>query len=201
MDYRHRLNQKSYTNFNFSIFNNNIRNKITLGLQDALTNYYTYVNIGRFRSQGLNVKFGFKSERMNFSFSSTLISVVDEVPQEDSILQQNYLNGQVAFNVKRTFPKFKTALNVITRYTSPTFGYNEDLTRYRIGGFYLVDAIYNGDLFKKRIGYQFGIKNILGITSVNSNRSQSNSAHSNTSNSVLVTPGRLFFLSLNFKLF
>ena len=61
MDYKHRLNATSHTNFNFSIFNNNISNKITLGLQDALTNYYTYINIGKFRSQGLNVKFGFKN--------------------------------------------------------------------------------------------------------------------------------------------
>ncbi len=200
-DYRHRLSAHSFTNFNFSIFNNNIRNKITLGLQDALTNYYTYINVGRFRSQGLNVKFGFKSKQMNYSFSSTLISVVDEIPQEDSVLHQNYLNGQVAFNVTRKFIKKNTALNVITRYTSPTFGYNEDLTRYKIGGFYLVDAIYSGKLYKQKIGYQFGIKNILGITSVNSNRSQGNSTHAPAGNSVLVSPGRLFFLSLNLNLF
>ena len=198
MDYRHRLSNTSFTNFNFSIFNNNVKNKISLGLIDAPTNYYTYINVGRFKSQGINVKFDFKTERYNFKFSNTLLSVIDQIVSEDSILNQNYLNYQATFNFGYNFKNKNNTLNLISRYTSPTFGYNNDLSRYKIGGYYLMDLIFAGNFMKKKFEYQIGVKNILGTTTVNSTRANGGGTHDTNSGDLLITPGRIGFISLGY---
>ncbi len=200
LDYRHRISREITTSFNFAIFNNNIKNKINLALQDAITNYYTYINIGRFRSQGVSTKFDFNSSKFGLNFNSTLLSVVDQVVAEDSISNQNYFNSQISLNTYYKFEKSNKKINLFSRYTSPTFGYNENLTRYRIGGYYLLDVIFANKLKTKNIGYQIGIKNILNTTTVRTTKDATGGTHESNSGNLLITPGRLLFVAINFNI-
>ncbi|MCC7297620.1 MAG: TonB-dependent receptor [Bacteroidia bacterium] len=198
-DYRHKLPQGKGTIFNFSLFNNIIRNKINLALVDARTNYYTYINIGRFRSQGLNVNFEFFTPRISYGTSISIINVFDLLQQEDSISQKFYLNGQLSFNLSYKFPKQKMAVSLFSRYTSPTNGYTENSQRYKISGYYLMDVTCQKTFAKLPLSVNMGIKNILGVTSVNSSRTLSSNPHSQDGFNVNISPGRTVFLQLNYN--
>lgn len=198
-DYRHKLPKSMGTVFNFSLFNNVIKNKISLALSDARTNYYTYINIGRFRSQGLNVNFEFFTSRVSYATSISVINVFDLLQQADSVSQKFYLNGQASFNISYKLPQQKAAVSVFSRYTSPTNGYTENSQRYKINGYYLMDLTIQKYFTNVPISLNFGCKNILGVRSVNSSGSLGSNPHSQDGFNVNISPGRTVFVQLNYN--
>lgn len=198
-DYRHKLPEGRGVVFNFSLFNNIIKNKINLALVDMRSNYYTYINIGRFRSQGLNVNFDFITPRMSYGISSSFLNVFDMLQQEDSLNQKYYINGQVSINLSYKLPKQKMSVSLFSRYTSPTNGYTENSQRYKISGYYLMDLSVQKKFDKIPMSMNFGCKNILGVTTVNSSRSLSSNPHAQDGFNVNITPGRTFFVQLNYN--
>jgi len=198
-DYRHKLPGNKGTVFNFSLFNNIIRNKINLALVDARTNYYTYINIGRFRSQGLNVNFEFFTPRINWGTSLSVINVFDLLQQADTVSQKFYLNGQVSFNMAYKIPSHNMSVSLFSRYTSPTNGYTENYQRYRINGYYLLDLTVQKSFAKIPVSLNFGVKNLLGVTSVNSSRTVSSNPHSQDGFNVNISPGRTVFIQMAYQ--
>lgn len=198
-DYRHKLPGGKGTVFSFSLFNNLIKNKINLALVDARTNYYTYINIGRFRSQGLNVNFDFYTPRISYGISSSFLNVFDLLQQADSVNQKYYINGQVSFNVSYKFPRQKMSLSLFSRYTSPTNGYTENSQRYKIAGYYLLDLSIQKRFEKIPFNFNAGCKNILGVTSIQSSRQLSTNPHAQDGFNVNIAPGRTFFIQLNYN--
>ncbi len=198
-DYRHSFSPSSGAIFSFSLFNNIIRNKINLALVDINTNYYTYINIGRFRSQGLSTNFEFHNKKYSFQFSGTLLTVSDLLKEADSTDQRSYINGQVGFNFTRKFARQKASVSLFSRYTSPTVGYMENYDRYRTSGFYLMDLTMQKAFPKARVQVTAGIKNILGITSLQSTQ-RNLTPHSEQGLNLNITPGRIAFLRLTYDI-
>lgn len=198
-DYRHKLPGGMGTVFNFSLFNNLIKNKINLALVDAPTNLYTYINIGRFRSQGLNVNFDFFTPRMSFGISSSFLTVSDLLQNADTVNQKYYINGQVSINASYKLPKQKASISLFSRYTSPTNGYTENNRRYKVSGYYLLDLTIQKRFAKWPLNINAGCKNILGITTVNSSRSLTSNPHAQDGFNINITPGRTFFIQLSYS--
>jgi outer membrane receptor for ferrienterochelin and colicin len=181
------------------LFNNLIKNKINLALIDAVSNLYTYINIGRFRSQGLNVNFDFFTPRMSFGTSSSFLTVFDLLQNADTINQKYYINGQVSLNASFKLPKHKASISLFSRYTSPTNGYTENSKRYKVSGYYLLDITIQKRFAKLPLNINAGCKNIMGITTVNSSRSVSSNPHAQDGFNVNITPGRTFFIQLSYN--
>lgn len=198
-DYRHPFSSTSGAIFSFSLFNNIIRNKINLALLDINTNYYTYINIGRFRSQGLSTNFEFHNSRYTMQMSGTLLTVYDLLEQADTVNQRTYLNGQFAVNFTRKFSRQKASVSLMSRYTSPTVGYMENYERYRTAGFYLMDVTAQKAFPKANLHVSCGIKNILGVTTLASTR-RNLTPHSEQGMNVNITPGRTVFLRLSYEI-
>lgn len=198
-DYRHKLPKGMGTVFNFSLFNNIIRNKISLAMVDPRTNYFTYINIGRFRSQGLNVNFEFFTPKITYSTSITVINVFDLLQQADSVSQKFYLNGQMNFNVSYKLPKKRASVSLFSRYTSPTNGYTENSRRYKINGYFLMDLTVQKYFVNFPLNINLGCKNILGVRSVNSTGALGSNPHSQDGFNVNISPGRTLFLQLNYN--
>jgi outer membrane receptor for ferrienterochelin and colicins len=198
-DYRHPFSSTSGAIFSFSLFNNIIRNKINLALIDFNTNYYTYINIGRFRSQGLSTNFEFHNSRYSMQMSGTLLTVYDLLEQADTVNQRSYINGQFAFNFTRKFTKQMTSISLLSRYTSPTVGYMENYERYRTAGFYLFDITAQKAFPKAKLHVSFGVKNILGITTLASTR-RNLTPHSEQGLNLNITPGRTAFLRFSYDI-
>jgi outer membrane receptor for ferrienterochelin and colicins len=198
-DYRHPFSSTSGAIFSFSLFNNIIRNKINLALIDFNTNYYTYINIGRFRSQGLSTNFEFHNSRYSMQMSGTLLTVYDLLEQADTVNQRSYINGQFALNFTRKFAKQRAAVSLMSRYTSPTVGYMENYQRYRTAGFYLLDLTAQKAFPKANLHVSMGVKNILGVTTLASTR-RNLTPHSEQGMNVTITPGRTLFLRLSYDI-
>ncbi|MFM7764593.1 MAG: TonB-dependent receptor plug domain-containing protein [Sphingomonadales bacterium] len=198
-DYRHPFSSTSGAIFSFSLFNNIIRNKINLALIDLNTNYYTYINIGRFRSQGLSTNFEFHNQKFTMQLSGTLLTVYDLLEQADSVNQSAYLNGQFAFNLTRKFGSQKASVSLFSRYTSPTIGYMENNERYRTAGFYLLDLTAQKAFPKAGLNISCGVKNILGVTTLASTR-RNLTPHSEQGMNVNITPGRTLFLRFSYDI-
>lgn len=199
-DYRHKLPGGKGTVFGFSLYNNVIKNKINLAMADALTNLYTYINIGRFRSQGLNVNFEFFTQRFSWSFNSSFLNVVDLLEQADTVNQKYYINGQVSTNFSYKFPSKRMTISMFSRYTSPTTGYTENKERYTIKGYFLMDMTVQKQFEKTPWAVSAGCKNIFGITTVTSSRIISNNPHSQDGYNIFITPGRTLFVQLIYNL-
>lgn len=198
-DYRHPFSSTSGAIFSFSLFNNIIRNKINLALIDFNTNYYTYINIGRFRSQGLSTNFEFHNARYSMQMSGTLLTVYDLLEQSDTINQRSYINGQFALNFTRKFSQQKASVSLMSRYTSPTVGYMENYERYRTAGFYLLDFTAQKAFPKANLHISLGVKNILGITTLASTR-RNLTPHSEQGLNLNITPGRTAFLRFSYDI-
>jgi len=198
-DYRHPFSSTSGAIFNFSLFNNIITNKINLALIDLNTNYYTYINIGRFRSQGLSTNFEFHNKKFTAQISGTLLTVYDLLEQADTINQRSYLNGQFAFNITCKFPDKKASVSMLSRYTSATMGYMENNERYRTAGFYLLDMTAQKAFPKTGLHISCGVKNILGVTTLVSTR-RNLTPHSEQGMNVNITPGRTMFLRFSYDI-
>lgn len=197
-DYRHRLPMGKGVVFGFSLYNNSIKNKINLALVEAQSNLYTYINIGRFRSQGLNVNFEYFTPKFTYTFSGSFLSVFDLLQQQDTFNQKYYINGQVSFNVRYKLPAKGLSVSMFSRYTSPTNGYTENSQRYRISGYYLMDVTVQKTFKKVPLNINIGCKNLLGVTTVNSTRNASSNPHSQEGFNVNITPGRTLFLQLSY---
>lgn len=199
-DYRHKLKKQMGTVFSFSLFNNIIKNKINLALVDMRTNYYTYINIGRFRSQGLNTNFEFYGPKFSFQWSGMFLTVYDLLQQADTFDQKSYINGQIGLNYTRKFPKKAASVSFISRYTSPTFGYMENYQRYRTAGFYLMDVTVQKNFSTIPLNIGAGIKNILGVTTLNTTRRDLSTPHAEQGLNLNITPGRTFFIRLSYNI-
>lgn len=200
-DYRHKLPKGMGTVFAFSLYNNIIRNKINLALSDASTNLYTYINIGRFRSQGLNINFEFFTRQFSWSFNSSFLNVMDLLQQADTFNQKYYVNGQVSTNFTYKIPRRNMSVSLFSRYTSPTNGYTEDKQRYKVSGFFLMDLTAQKQLQRLPITIGAGCKNLLNVTTVNSSRSiSSGNPHAQDGVNIFITPGRLFFFQVTYNL-
>lgn len=198
-DYRHKLPKQMGTVFGFSLYNNMIKNKINLALSDARTNLYTYINIGRFRSQGLNINFEFFTSKFTWTFNSSFLNVMDLLQQADTFNQKYYLNGQVTLNFSYKIPAKLMNISLFSRYTSPTNGYTENKERYVIQGYYLMDLTVQKRFRKLPLSINTGIKNLLGVTTVSSTRSSNSNPHSQDGFNIFITPGRTFFLQLTYN--
>ena len=198
-DYRHPFSSSSGALFSFSLFNNIIRNKINLALIDVNTNYYTYINIGRFRSQGLSTNFEFHNSKYTIQMAGTLLNVYDLLEQADTINQRSYLNGQFTFNVTKKLLNQQASISLLSRYTSPTMGYMENNQRYRTAGFYLLDVTAQKAFPKANLHISGGVKNILGVTTLASTR-RNPTPHSEQGLNVNITPGRTLFLCLRYDI-
>jgi hypothetical protein len=92
-----------------------------------------------------------------------------------------------------------TSISLLSRYTSPTVGYMENYERYRTAGFYLFDITAQKAFPKAKLHVSFGVKNILGITTLASTR-RNLTPHSEQGLNLNITPGRTAFLRFSYDI-
>lgn len=210
LDYRHELKEGKNVVFNFGWFSNIIENKIILAQRNVNLAEYTYINIGVFRTKGFNLLTEYKSKKMSFSLSSSLIQVDDVYEKHDTFFGSAYVLIQMGANASYFFQKKSGwSINYLSRLTGEQRGYTETGETYSIDGYYLADLtaqkIFKSFTFlNKRLrcnaNLTFGIKNLLNIGSLNTSLRNTNTPHSGGSEFLLVSPGRSVFARLTLNI-
>ena len=188
---------KSYTNF--SLFYNDISNKIDLTSSTDNSEQYSYFNVDKYITKGMSAstKISLNKIEMNFGISYTgrlneLYTSIDS-PEFSYSLDYN-LSSFISLGSKMK-------VNIFYKNTGkmPVFvEENNNLIEVFTEQYSLFDISINRRLYNDIIILSIGAKNLFDVTSIRKYKSD-NSVHS-TSNNSLVGYGRTFFTSLKFNL-
>lgn len=187
-----------------NLFYNDIFNKIELAQINAAENYYTYINIDEFITQGYEFSFNnriYPWLQLKLGVATTGRKLVDTV----SSYQQGFIYS-TDFTTQATLWWKKPDLNfsVFYKYNGAypqTFVSGEDEVPEQvvISAFNSLDINVSRWFWKRRVNVQVGGKNLFNNTNVSSSGTASGGVHSGGGDSVPVNWGRTFFVHLIFN--
>ncbi len=186
-----------------SFFYNDIRNIITLALIDATNNYYTYINLNKYKTRGATFSAEFRMKHVAFCTGFSLLGLYNTLADSFSI-EKFSLTPEFQNNFTFTFPKANFEGAIFFKNTGSTPGYNVDASgnvyQTFLQSYTIMDASLTKYFCRRHIAFTGGVKNIFSITNLQSN-ALGESFHSSNSDMVPYAIGRFFFLSLQLKLF
>ena len=187
------------SNTNFSLFYNDISNKIDLTSSIDNAEQYSYFNVDKYITKGMSAstKISLNKIEMNFGISYTgryneLYTSIDS-PEFSYSLDYN-LSSFISLGSKMK-------VNIFYKNTGkmPVFvEENNNLIEVFSEQYSLFDISINRRLYNDIIILSIGAKNLFDVTSIRKYKAD-NSVHSSSNNS-LVGYGRTFFTSLKFNL-
>lgn len=185
------------TDVEAGLFLNEINNMIALS-QINQSQQYTYMNIGKFRSQGLdfNIKQSIKQWKFAFGFVLTgRQSEIDNVETQNTMYYSPEYNGSVLYELK----KIGGNLTAYYKYNgSLPMYYNDDLGNTEITtvqAYEMIDLSGTKYFLKKRLNLTVGAKNLLNVQNILSTGT-ANGNHTSDAGSIPVSWGRTFFVSI-----
>jgi outer membrane receptor for ferrienterochelin and colicins len=186
-----------------SFFMNNITNIITLALIDFSTQYYTYVNLDRYKTRGATFTADFSMKHVSVSSGFSLLALYNTL--SDTFTVDKYsLTPEFKGNISYSMTKVGLEGAIFFKSTGSTPGYNLDaqgnVFQTFLQSYSIMDASLTKYLGKKHAAISCGVKNIFNVTDLQSNQ-VGQSYHSGDSNSVAYGIGRIFFASVQLKLF
>lgn len=199
-DYRHKINATEGATFIVKGFHNKITNQIQLGLVDASSLLYQYINIGRAQSFGGSTEISYSSPRMNASISASQIFSNTWITDTSKVNSWNTL--QWGFNGSWMFPKHQLQVQFFGRYSGKNFILTPEGKSFQVDPYALVDISCSKQFSFNKYAHnhrsftlQGGIKNALGVTQI-AGAAITGGVHGNSSGQMNIGTGRNPFLSL-----
>lgn len=182
-----------------SAFYNNIRNLITLA--QTTGSEYSYVNIGKYKTIGIQLNAEFGINHLKVSLGGSYIGRYNELSETLNIEPFSY-TPEIKSNVFYEFKKMGLTTALFYKYSGKLPGYildtDNNIKQTFINGYHIADCSVSKFLWKKRINISIGSKNIFNIKNITA--FASGSVHSSNSNSVPVGAGRTYFIKLDINL-
>jgi outer membrane receptor for ferrienterochelin and colicins len=191
----------------FGTFYNVFKNQIELIESITVKDQYTYYNINKVKTVGLNIENKITTKHVEASIGLAYIGraeiIAPNIYKNDS---RNFLwTPEVNTNITYNIPKIKTTLGLFYKFIGAKPDFSEE-PRETPAGFYLTktDAYNLADFTittaaTKMLTINAGIKNIFDVTNVQSNTiGNTNLAH-NSDGPVLISYGRSYFVGLLFN--
>lgn len=195
-----RLTGKSIYKIGADIFYNDIFNLISL-VQVQTTSAYTYKNIGRFKTLGVQLNGEFIREKFKFNLGGSYIGRQNDFV-EKKVLSNFSFSPEIRSSITYKFPKLKSSISLFYKYNGklPIFTLNSEdvLEESIIDNYSLLDISANKYFWKKRISWTIGVKNLFNVQNINVSGA-SVGTHSTSSNSNPVAWGTTIFTSLKFN--
>lgn len=182
-----------------SVFYNDIFNLITLAQTSATQ--YSYVNIGKYKTMGLQLGNTLKWKRFMLQTGLTYTGRYNELSENESVPTFNY-SPEAQANATYKFIKPKLTLAVFYKYNGKLPGYaliDTEVKQTSLADYQLLDATVSRLFWKDRIALSIGCKNMFDITNLNSSMSSGAGVHSASSSSVPFSTGRNYFVKLAFN--
>jgi outer membrane receptor for ferrienterochelin and colicins len=202
-DYRHKITASQGATFTVKGFHNRVKNQIQLGLIDATSLLYQYINIGKAQSYGGSAEILYSSQRFNGSISATQVFSNTWITDTSKVNAWNTL--QLSFSGSVTFPKYGCQVQLFGRYSGKNFILTPEGKSFEINPYGLVDLSISKSISIKKTGWerkslsiQGGVKNLLGVTQI-AGAAITGGVHGNSSGMMNIGTGRNPFLSLNLQ--
>lgn len=190
--------------FEVSSFYNNIQNIITLALVNQTSQLFTYVNIDRYETTGLNFSASFSNDKFSYNTGFQMLGTYNS-------LSENY-SGVTHFSMTPEFQndftihllKYKSDISIYFKNvgTTPGFALDDQQQTYEtfIQPYSIVDITLMKKCFKDLCSFNFGIKNVLNVVNISTN-SLATSVHSENSGFLPYAMGRYIFADIHFKIY
>ena len=199
--------KKVYSNCVFDIdgggYYNDINNLITLAQSEENPQQYTYVNIGKFKTLGLqfNSSINIKNS-IKFNFGIAQVGRYNRL--SDSIeldLPSFNFSPEIRSNIVYNNNKYGLRFSAFYKYTGKATGFFIDsdgnVTESILESFSMLDANVSKSFSDNSIQWTIGFKNLLDVQSL-ANAGPSG-VHSSASGQVPMSWGRSFFTALKLK--
>tara|TARA_B100001758_G_scaffold105218_1_gene90124 strand:+ start:40845 stop:42866 length:2022 start_codon:yes stop_codon:yes gene_type:complete len=182
-----------------NLFYNMISNKIDLTNSKTINGQYSYFNIDEYKTKGVSTNINISRRAIEINMGLSYIGRYNK-------LSSLYISPEFNFSTDYSFSTIfnidsKNKLNIFYKYVGkiPVFLLDEEnIVESYIGAYSLLDISIN-----RRINEVFilslGGKNLLNITNI-TQINNTNTTHSYSNNSLAVSYGRTFFLSLKLNL-
>jgi outer membrane receptor for ferrienterochelin and colicins len=182
-------------------FYNDIRNMITLAQPDPTSSLYTYINLGKFSTHGLNLNnnVNFKQFTLGAGFSYTgRYNIYADSGNFSKYIYSPDLNA----NAQYFFSKLNLTTSVYFKFNGKLPGYmlNDDntITQFSNDSYKFLDATIRKGFLGQNVYLAAGVKNILDVTNVNA--IAQGSAHSSSNDDQAISTGRSFFVKLELNI-
>ncbi len=183
------------------VFHNSIRNMITLAQPDPSGTLFTYVNIGKFRTHGINIRSEIAAGKIRagagFSYTGRY-NLYSDSADFDTYLY----NPDLSLNAGYEFVDAGLSVNAYYRLNGaiPAYRVNEDeeVEQFTNESYSIMDVVIRQSVLNGKIILGTGIKNLFDVKQITS--ASASGAHNGDSGTVPVGTGRSFFFNLNFSL-
>lgn len=201
MNYKRGIKRGVY-NFGLSGFYNAVNNQISLVLQDATNQLYTYVNIGEFYSQGINFNSGFKYKTYRTDLGFSWIGRYNLESKNNSSVDKFSYTPEIMASFGYEVEKWQTVFNLFYKYSGKVLGYFEselnEISQFEIQDYSMMDASVVKYFFKKKLTLTLGAKNLFDVGNITSNQFVGG-VHSGGSSNIPVAWGRTYFTKVAFN--
>jgi outer membrane receptor for ferrienterochelin and colicins len=187
-------------------FHNSISDMISLAMSAVNGNKYTYINIDKFKSKGLQFNVNTEYKNWSATLGSSYVGRYNNIYSSDTtgIAKQFSYTPEVRVNVVYDIKKFKTNISLFSKYTGkmPSYRYDtdENVVLSSVNPYFITDLTMTKMFFENSLVVSLGCKNIFNVTNINiTGGASTGSAHSSSSSSISFGTGRSYFVSLGYK--
>lgn len=186
-----------------SFFFNHLYNMISLQLEDAAQQLYSYINVDRFQSTGFNVNSSIGHKYFDFQVGFAYTGRYNRLTENTQDVPRFGWSPEVSSSLGINIPKIKTTIAAFYKFNGMVPGYavDADGNTYQtaIQSYSMLDASVTVRIWKDRFAITAGAKNLLNVKNINYNTA-AGGAHSSGANSMSVGMGITGFASLKINL-
>ncbi len=196
--YKNTINDVKYS-VECATFYNNITNLITLAQTSGTE--YTYINLGKFKTKGVQVNGEIRFEQFIATLGYSYIGSFNQLSESEGVPSYSYSN-EFQVNLSYELTKLGLTANVFYKYNGKLPSYtieNNVIQQNFISAYQMADASISKNFFKKKLVIAVGCKNLFDVKSITANYI-SNVAHTGAESSIPMACGRLYFLKTTLSL-
>ncbi len=186
-----------------SLFFNHITDRISLG-QILGSNVYEYVNIGLFKSTGVNGDLSWNTKRYSLLLGWSCIGRFNEISTFHTVAPFSF-SPEFRSQVNYKFKKSDANISLFWKYNGVTPSYSidsdGDISLNQISDYQTLDIIYTKKIGKKGSVLSFGGKNLLNVQNITiSGSNDMGVGHSESTGAFAMSWGRSIFTSIKLNL-
>lgn len=196
--------QNSYL-FEAQFFYNHIKDRITLSRTDPDNIQYTYINVGDFKTQGINTAFTYcRNSSLKVKAGFTYTGFYNDLANQSAGEKTYDYSPESSLELNYTIPKVDISINILHRYIGKVPNYSFDVIgnktyRSLMEDYQLMNATMSRFFLHKRLHLTMGAKNLFNVSSINQTGAVT-AGHGSASGLLPVNFGRSFFVKIDVNL-
>lgn len=184
--------------FDASLFYNTIFNLITLAQINTVQ--YSYINIGNYKTQGLQLGSTLDFKRFVLQAGFNYTGRHNDLAESNDLPRFLY-SPEAQASLVCKFLKAKASIALFCKYNGRLPGFalvNDEVTNTYISAYQMMDLTLNKYFLKERINLSIGCKNLLDVKNIITS-SAATGVHSSSSGNTALSTGRNYFIKLTFN--